>query len=193
MRDLDPSERRREGLSAPHPASLPLELLRKDCALEAGHAGGPGGQHRNRVATAVRIVHKPSGLVGRASERRRRIENERVAWRRLRLALAVGVRVPWERPSETWNGRVKGGRVVVSERSDDFPRMIAEALDALAASGWDARAAAGSLGTSTSSLLRLVRRHGAANAVWNGERQARAAARASERANADERPPGSTA
>jgi len=36
---------------------------KKDLTWDTFCASGPGGQHRNKVETAVRITHKPSGLV----------------------------------------------------------------------------------------------------------------------------------
>jgi protein subunit release factor B len=60
-----------------------LEALERDTDMTFFVAGGPGGQHRNRVATGVRLVHRPSGLVVTATERRSQAANRRVAFERL--------------------------------------------------------------------------------------------------------------
>lgn len=46
-------------------------------------AGGPGGQHANRSSTAVRLVHRPTGLEVRAREARSQSLNRFFARRRL--------------------------------------------------------------------------------------------------------------
>jgi ribosome-associated protein len=50
-------------------------------------AGGPGGQHRNKTETGVRLTHLPTGVAVRAVERRSRAQNLAVAWDRLRARL----------------------------------------------------------------------------------------------------------
>jgi peptide chain release factor len=49
--------------------------------------GGPGGQRRNKVSTAVRATHRPSGLVVVADTERDLGQNRRVALDRLRRRL----------------------------------------------------------------------------------------------------------
>lgn len=59
-------------------------------------ASGPGGQHRNRNATGVRLVHGPSGITVTATERRSQAANLEVAFERLarRIAAARAVETP---------------------------------------------------------------------------------------------------
>jgi protein subunit release factor B len=57
-------------------------------------ASGPGGQHRNKKATAVRLVHLPTGITVVASERRSREQNRRVALERLARRLAQAAQKP---------------------------------------------------------------------------------------------------
>ncbi|MHB8765764.1 MAG: peptide chain release factor-like protein [Deferrisomatales bacterium] len=51
-------------------------------------ASGPGGQHRNRRETGVRIRHLPTGIVVTATERRSQADNRAAALERLAEALA---------------------------------------------------------------------------------------------------------
>jgi protein subunit release factor B len=78
-----------------HPAALPLPDLQPLCDITRTRRSGPGGQHRNKVETAVVITHRPTGISAQASERRSQAENLAVAWKRLRVELAFGVREPW--------------------------------------------------------------------------------------------------
>src|SRR6266508_2136552 len=65
------------------------ESLERDCEISCFVAGGPGGQHRNKVATGVRLVHRPSGAVVTATERRSQAANREMAFARLAERLRV--------------------------------------------------------------------------------------------------------
>ena len=60
-----------------------LDALARDCDIEFTRTGGPGGQHRNKAETAVRVTHRPTGLVIVASERRSQARNRKLALQRL--------------------------------------------------------------------------------------------------------------
>jgi protein subunit release factor B len=51
--------------------------------VEVFTGGGPGGQHRNKTQNAVRLHHRPSGLVVTATERRSLEANKKAAFERL--------------------------------------------------------------------------------------------------------------
>jgi protein subunit release factor A len=72
------------------------EALARETEVTFFIASGPGGQHRNRNATGVRLVHRPSGLVATATERRSQAANLEVAFERLaaRIAAANAVLTP---------------------------------------------------------------------------------------------------
>lgn len=156
-----------------HPAALDDDALLATCELSKTRRSGPGGQHRNKVETAVVIRHLPSGLVAEASERRSASENRRVALGRLRLALALGVRTPHTEPSALWRSRVEDGRLAVNKRHPDVPALVAEALDVLADEQGEAPAAAARLGIRTSPLVRLLAIEPKALALVNRWREAR--------------------
>ena len=50
-------------------------------------ASGPGGQHRNKRETAVRVRHLPTGITVLATEHRSQARNKALALRRLELKL----------------------------------------------------------------------------------------------------------
>jgi hypothetical protein len=142
-----------------HPAALPPDELLQQCDETRTRRGGPGGQHRNKVETAVVLVHLPTGLSAEASERRSQAENRRVALWRLRLALALSHRQPpAATPSALWASRVRGRQLAIAADHDDYPVLVAEALDRLATMSYEMRPAADSLGVSMSQLTKLFRK-----------------------------------
>ncbi|MGC4115074.1 MAG: peptide chain release factor-like protein [Myxococcales bacterium] len=68
-------------------ARLTDEELAAECDLEFFTAGGPGGQHRNKTETGVRLRHRPTGFVVAATERRSQLQNRGAALERLRAKL----------------------------------------------------------------------------------------------------------
>ena len=154
-----------------HPAALPVAALLRECEQTPVRRSGPGGQHRNKASTGVVLVHRPTGLRVEANERRTRTDNLRVAVERLRLVLALAVRGPQrEGPSPKWTARVRGGRFTLSPSHPDFPALLAEALDALAAHEHEVVAAAPWLGVTPTQLVRLLAKEPRALAALNAAR-----------------------
>ena len=63
------------------------EELLAECDVDTFRAGGPGGQHVNTTDSAVRLSHRPSGIVIVAREERSQYRNKRIALGRLRAKL----------------------------------------------------------------------------------------------------------
>lgn len=157
-----------------HPAALEPEVLARQCDVERLRRSGPGGQHRNKVETAVRLHHRPTGVRAEAGERRSQAENRKVALFRLRLNLAMEVRSESEAGRETstlWRSRCRGGNVRVGASHEDFPAVLAEALDTLAARRFDVAAAAKTLGCTTSQLVKLLKKEPRALPWVNRQRE----------------------
>src|SRR3989440_9389198 len=77
------------------------DALLAQCEVQAHRASGPGGQHRNKAETAVRLVHLPSGVTVEGKDERSRTQNLRIALGRLREKLARrAYRPPPRRPTK---------------------------------------------------------------------------------------------
>jgi protein subunit release factor B len=67
--------------------ALPDPALLAECEEAFFTAGGPGGQHRNKTESGVRLVHDPTGVTVTATERRSQAQNRGAALERLRERL----------------------------------------------------------------------------------------------------------
>ncbi len=77
--------------------SLPDAALAAECEETFFTAGGPGGQHRNKTESGVRLAHRPTGVVVSATERRSQARNRGAALDRLRARLELLARRPTPR------------------------------------------------------------------------------------------------
>ena len=157
-----------------HPASSTEDGLLNECDIRRQRRSGPGGQHRNKVETGIVIRHRPTEIEASATERRNQEQNRQMAIQRLRLRLAVEVRrgVNTSRvPSPLWQSRCQGGRIAVSRRHEDFPTLLAEALDVVMHEDADMRKAAEKLNCTGSQLTKLLKGAPEALQLVNQRRQ----------------------
>lgn len=134
--------------------------LLANCHVDAYRASGPGGQKRNKTSSAIRLRHKPSGLMVISEESRSQHGNRRTAVHRLRLAIAIELR-PTDAPacdpaSLLAKYVTTDGRLRISERNPDYVIALARVLDFVFAARGSIREFADLVGVSSSQLVRFL-------------------------------------
>ncbi|XP_047334354.1 uncharacterized protein LOC124938035 [Impatiens glandulifera] len=144
------------------------DRLMDQCEMDTYKSSGPGGQHRNKRETSVRLKHLPTGIISQASEERSQHKNRTMALVRLRTLLALKVRNPidldtYSPPMEllqilptksTIRGRECGSQI--GPNNSKFALGIQALLDLMFAVDGSVSDAAKRLGLSTGALSRLI-------------------------------------
>ena len=101
----------------------PANLNPADVRFEAFSAGGPGGQHQNKTASAVRAVHKPTRLAVVAREGRSQHRNKAIALKRLGALLRLNdelAALADDQQVQSGHSRLERGRPIRTFEGTDF-------------------------------------------------------------------------
>ncbi len=139
------------------------DALIGQCEVDRYRASGPGGQHRNKTESAVRLRHRLTGATAIGEDSRSQAENKLHAVRRLRAAIALEVREPvmlehWQ-ASPRLAALVAGGTAPLgakTRQTGEYWAAIGELLDVLVAGGLEIAATAQRLGVTTGALAKLL-------------------------------------
>ena len=139
------------------------DALIGQCEVDRYRASGPGGQHRNKTESAVRLRHKLTGVSAIGEDSRSQHENKLHAVRRLRSAIALEVREPVAldsyRPSARLAALVAGGTAPLGAKTrhtGEYWAAMAEILDVLVAGGLEIAASAQRFGITTGAMSKLL-------------------------------------
>jgi protein subunit release factor B len=103
-----------------------LKRLAKDCDVETYRASGPGGQHRNKTESAVRMTHRPSGIVRVATEHRSQLRNRELVLERIWRALELRRRKPKPRVATRPTKSSRDRRLASKQRQAEVKRARAK-------------------------------------------------------------------
>jgi hypothetical protein len=166
-----------ELIPGPHPAMLGSNQLLEQCDLRTQRRSGPGGQHRNKTSSGAFLLHRPTGIIAEATERRSQAENRDVALARLRMRLAVEIRSrsildgAIDREEQALRDRFRGHGLRIGVNNPAKPAVLSLVLNDLHASGGQPSAVAPRWHTTTSAVVRFVKTHAPAFMLLNAMRR----------------------
>lgn len=125
------------------------ENLAAICRLEFYKGSGPGGQHRNKTSSAVRVTLEKYNISVSDCTERQQHRNRHNALKKLKMVLALTQR---QSPGDI------SGIIFCSIHSPDYPLWTAMLFDILEANNYDHKASAHQCGISPSALLKKLAR-----------------------------------
>lgn len=156
------------------------DALIAQCEVDRYRASGPGGQHRNKTESAVRLRHRLTGVSAIGEDSRSQAENKVHAVRRLRAAIALGVREPVSLdgyvPSPRLAAFVAGGTAPLGAKTrltGEYWAAIGELFDLLVTNNLEIGTTAQRLGITTGALSKLLLHDDAVARTVNELRRAR--------------------
>lgn len=144
------------------------EELVARCDVHTYKSSGPGGQHRNKVSSAVRLKHRASGVSAHGDDSRSQHQNKAMAIRRLRMNMACSLRreIDLQSPPPPMvkdrlfvarGGDAKGAtRFAIGSKDAAFWPVAAWVLDLLEAVEGRVSDAAAVVGVSTANLTKVL-------------------------------------
>jgi peptide chain release factor 1 len=107
----------------PEAEEAEIEIDPKDVREDVFHSGGAGGQNVNKVATAIRLTHFPTGIVVTCQDERSQLQNRVKAWNILRARLLdLEQRKREQQVSEMRRAQVGSGERSEKIRTYNFPQ-----------------------------------------------------------------------
>ena len=91
-----------------------IEIPDSDLEIETHRASGAGGQHINKTDSAVRIVHKPTGITVNCQDGRNQIANKETALRIIRAR----VYDYYKQKKEEEEGKIRRSKIGTGDRSE---------------------------------------------------------------------------
>lgn len=138
------------------------DRLLDECDVETFRSGGPGGQHRDRRESGVRLTHRSTGLVVTCSRTRQQQQNRTIALNRLRRAFAETIRHPLDLSRLNIPDQLEPyfkQSLRVNPDNPHHPFVVKLVLDVLAETEYRAAEAGDHLGVSTNQLVQFLIRN----------------------------------